>query len=68
MALFFQNNHIKCRKCGGDIMSLQQLYYFEPGETHQELICEPCSQKIVCAKCGDTVEIVDKFMTIKNKK
>lgn len=68
MAMFFQNNHIKCHKCGGDVMSLQSLYFFEEGDTNKELICEPFSKRIVCANCGATVRTIDNFTTVKNKK
>ena len=67
MALFFQNNYMKCPKCGGDIMSLQQLYHFEEKEASRELVYEPCSKVIVCAKCGTPVKTVDNFTTIKSK-
>lgn len=66
-AMFFQNNHIKCPKCGGDVMSLQTLCHYEKGKKDKEIIYEPCGRRIVCANCGNKVMDVDNFTTLKSK-
>lgn len=65
MALFLNDEHIRCPKCGSEMLYTRDVGTFEfSPKDKTTLICTADKTELVCSKCENVIRSFDKYTQI----
>ena len=71
MAILFNDNPVRCPKCGSSVMIKESVGIYEPSLNNQNIYVEnPIYQQLRCAKCNEIalkIEIAEDKKFISNQ-